>query len=279
MQLAKNDPKISLEMKRNILNILVLILFGMSLHAQTLSPAAMKLLDRSKSLLEEFDQDLQLDSVRVRPVQDSSILLPRIIPVILPADIFIPPDRLLGYEPWVAAPITRPTIHFIPVNGMSGIIGAGEFSIEHPDKFFSTLSGRNLINIPNLFVSQQMMLGNTFRLGGNVYFMNGILYGSQMGVMGNNWGMGTREGFIWRPSATFALMVWNQYFQSVSVYTPIIYPLPSGDMAAILMPATPEVFSFGVQASFVVGEFVIGIGASVSPVPFQKRHHSEPRYR
>lgn len=279
MQLVKIVPKISLEMKRNFISVLVLILLGISLRAQSLSPAAMELLERSKRLLQEFDQDLPLDTTQVRPVQDSSIVLPRIIPVILPADLFIPADRLLGYEPWVSAPMTRPTIHFIPVNGMSGMIGAGEFSIEHPNKFFSTLSGHNYIDIPNLFVTEQMMLGNTFRLGGNVYFMNGILYGSQMGVMGNNWGMGTREGFIWRPSASFALMVWNQYFQSVSVYTPVVYPLPNGDMAAILMPATPEVFSFGVQASFVVGKFIIGIGTSISPVPFQKRHHSELRYR
>jgi hypothetical protein len=167
----------------------------------------------------------------------------------------------------------------LPVNGISGMIAVGEFSIEHPDKFFSTLSGNNYIDVPYLFMTRQMILGNTLRLGGNVYFMNGILYGSQMGVMGNNWGMGTREGFIWRPHATFALVVWNQYFQSLSVYAPVVYPLTKGDMAAILMPATPEVFSFGVQASFVTGEFIIGIGASVSPVPFQKRRHSELRYK
>ena len=266
-------------MKRGIISVFVLFLLNFSLYAQGLPPATQRLLERSRRLLQEFDQDLPLDTVPVHPRVDSSMSLPRIIPVILPADLFIPSDRLIGYEPWVSAPITRPTIHFIPVNGMSGLIGAGEFSIEHPDKFFSTLSGHNYIDIPNLFVTQQMMLGNTFRLGGNVYFMNGILYGSQMGVMANNWGMGTREGFIWRPSASFALMVWNQYFQSVSVYTPVVYPLPDGNMAAILMPATPEVFSFGVQASFVVGEFIIGIGTSISPAPFQKRHHSELRYR
>ena len=266
-------------MKRILISVLAFLAVALSLDAQSLSPSAIKLLERSKKLLQEFDQDLPLDTVEVRTEVDTSNRLPHIIPVILPADLFIPPDRLVGYEPWESAPITRPTIHFIPVNGMSGIIGAGEFTIEHPDKFFSTLTGRNYINIPNLFVTQQMMIGNTFRLGGNVYFMNGILYGSQMGVMGNNWGMGTREGFVWRPSATFSLMVWNQYFQSVSVYTPVVYPLPDGDMAAMLMPATPEVFSFGVQASFVAGEFVIGIGTSISPVPFQKRHHSELRYR
>ena len=279
MQLAKINPKTALKMKRNLISMIVLLMLCLTLHAQGLSPSVQQLIDRSKRVLQEFAQDLPLDTVQVRPEPDTSKSLPHIIPVILPAELFIPPDRLVGYEPWESAPITRPTIHFIPVNGMSGLIGAGEFSIEHPDKFFSTLSGRNYINIPNIFVTRQMMLGNTFRLGGNVYFMNGILYGSQMGVLGNNWGMGTREGFIWRPSASFSLMVWNQYFQSVSVYTPVVYPLPDGDMAAILMPATPEVFSFGVQASFVAGEFIIGIGTSISPVPFQKRHHSELRYR
>lgn len=247
--------------------------------AQKLPPGTEELLEQSRRLLQEFDQDLPLDTVVRKPVADTSMALPRIIPVILPAELFIPPDRLEGYTPWDGAPIVRPTVHFIPVNGISGMVAAGEFSIEHPDKFFSTLSGRNVINIPDIFISEQMMLGNTFRLGGGVYFMNGILYGAQLGVRGNNWGMGTREGFIWRPSATFALMVWNQYFQSVSVYTPVVYPRPDGDMAAILMPATPEVFSFGVQASFVAGEFIIGIGTSISPVPFQKRHHSEFRYK
>ena len=266
-------------MKRFIILSLVILGICFTTHAQKLPPGIDELLERSKMLLQEFDQDLPLDTAVQKPVRDTSMALPRIIPVILPAELFISPDRLEGLTPWDGAPIVRPTIHVIPINGMSGIIGAGEFSIEHPDKFFSTLSGHNVINIPQLFVSEQMMIGNTFRLGGNVYFMNGILYGAQLGVRGNNWGMGTREGFIWRPSATFALMIWNQYFQSVSVYTPVVYPRPDGDMAAILMPATPEVFSFGVQASFVAGEFIIGIGTSISPVPFQKRHHSEFRYK
>lgn len=267
------------KMKRFIISLLALLGMAGAAYAQKLPPGIKELLEQSERLLQEFDQDLPLDTARQETVMDTSMALPRIIPVILPAELFIPSDRLVGYTPWDGAPIVRPTIHFIPVNGISGMVGAGEFSIEHPDKFFSTLSGRNVINIPSLFVSEQMMLGNTFRLGGNVYFMNGILYGAQLGVMGNNWGMGTREGFIWRPSSAFSLMVWNQYFQSVSVYTPVVYPRPDGDMAAILMPATPEVFSFGVQASFVSGEFIIGIGTSISPVPFQKRHHSEFRYK
>ena len=77
--------------------------------------------------------------------------------------------------------------------------------------------------------------------------------------------MGTREGFIWHPSAIITITLWNQYFQSVSVYSPVVYPRPDGSGAAVNMPATPEVFSFGVQASFVVGEFIIGVGTSVSP--------------
>ena len=266
-------------MKRAIIFLLAFWGLCSMTYAQSLPPGIEELLERSRRLLQEFGQDLPLDTAMQKPVLDTSMVLPRIIPVILPAELFIPPDRLEGYTEWKAAPIVRPTVHFIPVNGISGMVGAGEFSIEHPNKFFSTLSGKNVINIPSLFVSEQMMLGNTFRLGGNVYFMNGILYGSQMGVIGNNLGMGTREGFIWRPSATFALMIWNQYFQSVLVYAPVVYPRPDGDMAAILMPATPEVFSFGVQASFISGEFIIGVGVSISPKPFQKRHHSEFRYR
>ena len=129
--------------------------------------------------------------------------------------------------------------------------------------------GYDSINIPRLYVTQQMMIGNTLRIVKNFYMLSGILYGAQLGTMGNNWGMGTREGFIWHPSAMVSVMLWNQYFQSVSVYSPVIYPNVSGSGAAIKMPATPEVFSFGLQASFVVGEFIIGIGTSVTPKPFK----------
>ena len=108
-----------------------------------------------------------------------------------------------------------------------------------------------------------MLLGNTLRLSRNVYFLSGIMYGSQMGTMGNNWGMGNREGFIWHPSAIVTITLWNQYFQSLSVYSPRVYPGTDG--AAVKMPATPEVFSFGVQATFVVGEFIIELGTSISP--------------
>ena len=167
------------------------------------------------------------------------------------------------------------------IDGVSGIIGAGEFLQDHPDKFFSTFNGNNTIDLPQLYLSEQKFLGNTLRLGRKtgLYFMSGIMYGSQMGVLGNNWGMGTREGLLWHPNGSLTILIWNQNYQSLSVYTPILYRTPSGDTAAILMPATPEVLSFGAQASFITGEFIIGIGVSIAPVPFQKRHHSTFRYK
>ena len=205
---------------------------------------------------------------------------PHIIPILLPTDLFIPKSRLFGLEPWTSAPLPRPVVHYLPLYGFSGSIGFGTYSLQHPEKFFSTLEGANMINIPALFLSQQMMLGNTFKLGKAVYLLSGIMYGAQLGVMGNNWGMGTREGIIIHPSSVTSITFWTQYFQSVSVYSPVMYP-PAGYSggAAIVMPATPEVFTFGVQASFVVGEFIIGIGTSIAPVPYQDRDHSEFRIR
>lgn len=164
-------------------------------------------------------------------------------------------------------------------DGFEGSIGFGKFHLDHPDRFFSTLSGHNLIIIPQMNVSEQMMLGNTLRIGRGWYFLNGILYGSQQGTMGNNWGMGTREGFMWRPGSKFSILIWSQYYQSVAVYMPIMFYPADHETAALKMPATPEVFSFGVQASFLCGDLIIGVGTSVAPVPFQKRHHSEFRYR
>lgn len=220
----------------------------------------------------------QTDSVQVSARQDS---LPAVIPNVLPPDLFIPVDRLYGKGPWTYAPLVRPVFPIIDIYGFDGSVGFGEYSQQHPEKFFSTLEGYNMIDVPQLYVSQQMMIGNTLKLGKKLYFLSGILYGSQMGVKGNNWGMGTREGVLWHPTALVSVIFWTQYFQSVEVYSPVLFPRPDdpSDSAAIVMPATPEVFSFGVQASFVVGEFIIGIGTSVSPVPFQKRHHSEFRYR
>lgn len=215
-------------------------------------------------------------------IADSTVLtdtFPHVIPIILPADIFIPEWRLFGLMPWTSAPLPRPTVEVIRTYGFSGSIGFGQYAVQHPERFFSTLEGRNRINVPELYLSTQMMIGNTLKLGKNIYFLSGILYGAQLGVMGNNWGMGTREGLIIHPSSILTVTLWTQYFQSVSVYSPVVYPDPDDSGASIMMPATPEVFSFGVQASFVVGEFIIGIGTSVSPVPYQDRHHSTFRMR
>lgn len=205
--------------------------------------------------------------------------LPRPIPDLLSPDLFIPKSRLVGFQPWTYAPLPRPVVYVLPTFGFDGSIGFGEYAIEHPEKFFSTLEGYNSIDIPQLYLTEQMMIGNALKLGKKIYFMSGILYGAQLGIMGNNWGMGTREGFIIHPSSVVTITIWNQYFQSVSVYSPVMYPDTDNSGAAIRMPATPEVFSFGVQATFVVGEFVIDIGASVAPVPYQKRQHSELRYK
>lgn len=205
-------------------------------------------------------------SDRQLALMPSADSVPNIIPDFLPSKLFIPRFRLVGLNPWTSAPLPRPVVEVIKVNGFSGSEGFGEYTIQHPDKFFSTLEGYNSIEVPQLYVSQQMMIGNTLRLAKNFYMLSGILYGAQLGIMGNNWGLGTREGFIWHPSSIVTITIWNQYFQSISVYSPVMYP--SADGAAVKMPATPEVFSFGVQASIVVGEFIIGIGASVTPEPF-----------
>lgn len=212
---------------------------------------------------------------------ESADSLPRPIPIVLPPQLFIPKDRMEGLQPWLYAPITRPTVIYLPVTGFNGGEGFGQYFQEHPDKFFSNFLGRNVINLPNLYVTRQMMIGNTLRLDkkGRVYLLSGILYGSQMGVIGNNWGMGTKEGILIRTKGTLSIVVWNQQFQSVMVYSPVVHPDASGSGAAVIMPATPEVVSIGVQASFVSGEFIIDIGASFSPVPFQNRKHSEFRYR
>lgn len=215
-------------------------------------------------------------SAQGREVRDS---LPKPIPFLLSPQLFIPASHLDGFLPWNAAPFLKPVFHIIPVYGFDGSIGFGEFNMEHPEKFFSTLTGSNYINVPQLYVSEQKMIGNTLKLGRKFFFMSGILYGAQLGVKGNNWGMGTREGVIYRISSNATVAFWTQYFQSVAVYSPVLFPRPDGNMEAIRMPATPEVFSFGVQANFVAGEFIIGVGVSVAPVPFQDRHHSEFLYK
>ena len=216
-----------------------------------------------------FAQDRS--GLTIMPSVDS---VPNRIPDFLPASIFIPRARLVGIHPWTAAPLPVPVVQVLPIYGFNGSIGFGTYSISHPDKFFSTLEGYNSINIPQMYITQQMMIGNTLKLAKNFYMLSGILYGAQLGVMGNNWGLGNREGFIWHPSAILSITLWNQYFQSISVYSPILYPSTEG--AAVKMPATPEVFSFGVQATFVVGEFIVGVGTSITPKPVEP---SKSRYK
>jgi hypothetical protein len=203
------------------------------------------------------------------------------VPFLLPPQLFIPSSRLGGIQNWVYAPMPRPAVIYLPTIGFNGGSGFGEYFQEHPDKFFSNFLGRNVINLPQLYVTRQMMVGNTLKLdkNGRVFLLSGIMYGSQMGVVGNNWGIGSKEGILIRTKGSFALVIWNQNFQSVSVYCPVVHPRLDGNGAAIIMPATPEVTSFGVQASFVSGEFVVDIGASFSPVPYQNRKHSKFSYK
>lgn len=193
--------------------------------------------------------------------------LPAPIRNFLSPQLFIPVDRLNGYLPWKYAPLLRPVFHVVPVYGFDGKMGFGEFNMAHPDRFFSSLNGSNVTDVPELYLSMQNMLGNTLKLGrSRFYLMSGILYGIQMGVVGNRWGMGTREGIIYRPSKNVSVAFWQQYFGSIAVYSPVLFPPPDGNPAAIRLPATPEVFTVGVQASFVAGEFIIGVGLSVAPL-------------
>lgn len=254
---------------------IILSMISVFIPAMMFAQNTEQVISQSEELLHEFDQDMKPDSTVVR------MNYPKMIPLVLPAEWFIPDSRLAGITPWAGAPIVRPVVHVPPTDAQSGMIAFGEFSQAHPDKFFSTLNGNNVIDVPQLYVSEQNFLGNSLRLGkkSRFYFVSGIMYGAQLGIRGNNWGMGTKEGLLWRPTETIAVVIWNQYYQSVNVYTPILFHEADGDTAAISMPATPEVFSFGVQASFTVGEFLIGVGASVAPVPFQKRHHSKFRYK
>ena len=64
------------------------------------------------------------------------------------------------------------------------------------------------------------------------------------------------------PGGIFAAYELSQ--KKPELKAPVLFPRKDGDMAAIRMPATPEVFSFGVQASFVAGEFIVGVGLSVA---------------
>ena len=106
---------------------------------------------------------------------------PRPIPDYLPPQLFIPAKYLNGFLPWNYAPLLRPVFHIIPVDGFDGSIGFGEFNQDHPDKFFSNLLVSNYIDVPQLFVSEQNMVGNTLKIGRRFYFLSGIMYGAQLG--------------------------------------------------------------------------------------------------
>ena len=128
-----------------------------------------------------LDAQDRKDSVAIASSgQTDSLSFPRPIPNFLPPQLFIPAKYLNGFLPWNSAPLLRPVFHVIVPQGFSGSIGAGRFYQEHPEKFFSTLEGNNTIRIPQLFVSEQMMIGNTLKLGRRFYFMSGILYGAQL---------------------------------------------------------------------------------------------------
>ena len=142
---------------------------------------------------------------------------PRQIPNLLSPQLFVPAEYLNGLLPWNAAPLLKPVFHVLPVYGFDGSIGFGEFNMDHPEKFFSNLLNSNYINVPQLYMSEQKMIGNTLKLGRNFYFLSGILYGAQLGVRGNNWGMGTREGILYRPSDNLSIAASGQLIGDVKV--------------------------------------------------------------
>ena len=135
------------------------------------------------------------DTTSAMQVKEQLNSLPRPIPDFLDPQWFIPKDRLFGYEPWDYAPLQRPLFPVLKIYGFDSSIGFGAYSIQHPEKFFSTLEGYNRIDVPQFFMSEQMMLGNTLKIGRNLYFRSGILYGSQLGTLGNNWGMGRAQQY------------------------------------------------------------------------------------
>ena len=51
------------------------------------------------------------------------------IPDYLPAELFIPPIRLVGLHPWTSAPLPRPVVEVIKVNGFDGSVGFGELLV------------------------------------------------------------------------------------------------------------------------------------------------------
>jgi hypothetical protein len=196
-------------------------------------------------------------------IQGSSEVFPRQIRNVLPSSLFIPGDRLAGLTPWMGGPITRPVVHIMPVFGFNGY-GFGKFYVDHWDKFFANLLSYNQVNVPQVYDRQVMMVGNTIALGKKrrLYFANGILYGRDYGVWGNMIGMGSREGLIYRPNGYVILNIWTQEYQSVSAFSPVVYADSGKGAAAMKLPASPVIVSYGAQAYFLAGQFWIGLGAT-----------------
>lgn len=196
-------------------------------------------------------------------IQGSSEVFPRQIRNVLPSSLFIPGDRMAGLTPWMGGPITRPVVHIMPVFGFNGY-GFGKFYVDHWDKFFANLLSYNQVNVPQVYDRQVMMVGNTIALGKKrrLYFANGILYGRDYGVWGNMIGMGSREGLIYRPNGYVILNIWTQEYLSVSAFSPVVYADPGKGTAAMKLPASPVIVSYGAQAYFLAGQFWIGLGAT-----------------
>lgn len=209
------------------------------------------------------DKDSLQVNDSIQAVEDTAGYFPHPLPNILPAELFIPYDRLQGVTPWMGGPFTRPVVHVRQVYGFNGY-GYGQFSVDHFDKFFSNMFSYNDINVPQVVDSQIRMLGNTLSLGKKRrwYFASGILYGRHFGTWGNMIGMGTREGLIIRSRSFLIINLWSQEYQSVYAYSPVVYAFPGEGTAAVKLPASPVMISYGAQAYFLAGQFWIGLGAS-----------------
>lgn len=196
--------------------------------------------------------------------KDSTSYFPHPIANVLPSSYFIPPDRLQGLTQWMGGPVSRPTVHVMPVYGFNGY-GFGKLYVDHWEKFFANLLSYNSIDTPQLLDTQVMMVGNTISLGKKrrLYLSNGILYGRHYGIWGNMIGMGSREGLIFKPNGWLVITVWSQEYQSVYAYSPVVYPYEGEGTASVKLPASPVMVSYGAQASFLAGQFWIGLGASL----------------
>ena len=78
MQVAIFSFKMDLKMKRLIITVLLFMGIFSASHAQKLPPGIEQLLEQSRRLMEEFDQDLPLDTAVMRSVKDTSMVMPRI---------------------------------------------------------------------------------------------------------------------------------------------------------------------------------------------------------